>query len=296
MNHYNKPAQLSLLRAWSYIFLSICAVLGSVLGGWFYYNHLKEKQKFDPAYNIVAIAQSTQGVTEFNTAYFAELLELSADQPMNLYAFDTRKAEHALLSFPVIKKAAIKKIRPGMIHIDYTLRKPIAFLGDYTNTAIDSDGIAFPIKPFFTPKKLPEIFLGRDELPNTPENVWGSSCSGSKFDIVFSLMALVAQNLDDPQVCIQRIDVSRAYHPSQGQRQIVIILEEQTTKIVNGRPVTIASPYLLRLSLDNYRDQLANYLVLRQHLKNTNHLHTTENRMTVVDLRLSDLAFISLLD
>lgn len=310
MNDENKnvPSNLwPLKKALLVILSSMCVVLCAFGGVFLYFRHIQEKQRHDSAYQIVAIMQSTAGSEELKTVYFAELIGLSIDQPANLYQFKTREAKEKLLACPVIHEASVKKIFPGTVHINYLLRKPIAFLGDYTNAAIDKEGIVFPFKPFYTPKKLPEIYLGEDFSEESDENehssevAWGKRLRGRRIDLAFTVFEYATNHCLDETCSLRSIDVSKAFAPSCGQRQIVLVFEDSAEKVVDGNIVLSIYPRILRLSTENYRQQLANYTVLRNHLrKNESETGLSQGqgpivnaKATVIDLRLSDLAFIN---
>ena len=131
--------------------VSACGLLG--------YRHWNTKRMTDEACRIIAIVQTGPEKEALKTAYLAELLNLSVDKPTQLYALNLKKAEERLLASPLIASVELKRIPPGTLYIDYTVRKPIAWLADYNNTALDAGGYLFPAAPFFTPKQLPEIYL-----------------------------------------------------------------------------------------------------------------------------------------
>ena len=86
---------------------------------------------------------------------------------------------------PLIKKASIKKIPPGTLYIEYQMRVPLAYLGDYTNTALDEEGYLFPFSPFFTPKKLPIIYLGLQQ----DDAQWGMTLKqDQRLQLAFDLL------------------------------------------------------------------------------------------------------------
>lgn len=299
-------SHISLKRALMIISLSVAIISGSSYLGVSYYNHLKKNRQNDPKYNIVAVVQTSSDSEGLKTAYFTELLELSIDNPINLYAFNSKEALGKLLASPVIKEAKIVKISPGTIWVDYSLRKPIAILGDYSNTMIDHEGVPFPIKPFFTPKILPEIFLGRLEEESSDDNspekkfTWGMPINGKRLRLAFSLLDFFNRHCCGESTRLERIDVSKAFALSYGQRQIVITLEDRCEKIINGKPILCTYPKMLRLCSDNYEQQMLNYMALRSYLqKNDKDIleppnETTVNGKTmVIDLRLSDLAFFN---
>jgi len=292
-----QSSKIPLPKALLYILLSVVLVSGSCGLALFYYQHIKEKRFQDPDYEIIAIVQSTADVEGLNTVYLAELLNLSVDYPINFYQFNTKEAQRLLLKSPVIKEAMVRKIPPGTVHIDYSLRRPIGFLADYSNAVVDTDGVVFPLKPFFRPKNLPLFYLGQEEGEEQP--IWGAVIKDNRTDLLFAVFDVVSRHCCNEMTLLRRIDISKAFAPSYGQRQIVLELEERCTRMVDGQPALCSYPRMLRLSPDNYQEQLSNYLVLRTHLKqqeDKSQLVYAEKilraNMMVIDLRLSDLAFI----
>ncbi len=297
--------KLPLSHAIGWIVLSVFLITGSCALALLYYSHARDVQRHDPAYQIVAIVQTSPEAEGLRTAYLAELLDLSVDRPTNLYVFNAIAAREALLQSPVIKEATVRKIRPGTVHIDYTLRKPIAFLGNYANAALDAEGVIFPIKPFFTPKRLPEIILGFEESGNAdkPQKfvLWGEALKGKHIELAFALLEMISQQCCDEMSVLRSIDVSQAFAPSYGQRQVVIVLEDRMPRLIEGRPTQNVYPRIIRLMPDSYQQQLANYLVLRSHLRKQDKAAavadptegTIRTKATVIDMRLSELAFIS---
>ena len=262
-----------------------------------YFHYSKEKKRKDPAYQIVALMQTTSGIDMLKTGHLAELLGLSIDYPSNLYDYDKEAAAKKLMQLPLVKEAKVTKIRPGTIHIDYLLRQPIAYLGDCTNTAIDAEGVVFPFKPFFTPKRLPEIYLQNREEKDIP--LWGSQLEGERKELAFKLLVL-APDYCDSQSTLRSIDVSDAFATSDGRRQIVLMLEEHFTKIIQGKVTMVVRPLYLRLREDNLSQQLGNYLVLRTYLREKGKLDLLEGegavrqaKAMIIDLRLSELAFFA---
>lgn len=112
-----------------------------------------QKQAKDiPIYGIVQTGK-------LPTTYLAEILQLSSDQPTLFSEFDFKQGKQKLLQTFAIKEATIRKIKSGILLIDYQLRTPIALLGGYANTAIDQEGVLFPLLPAYFPQKLPLLFL-----------------------------------------------------------------------------------------------------------------------------------------
>lgn len=286
-------------KAITRILLSVLLITGTTSLALVYYQSIRHKQKMDPSNQIVAIIQTTQQNEGLNTVYLEELLELSSDRPVNLYQFSTKEGEKKLLESPLIKAAKIRKIKPGMLHIDYEPRQPIAFINDYSNAAIDSKKKIFPFKPFFTPKRLPEIYLGLDENQKK-EFSWGITLQDERLELAFNLLETASKSCCNDTASLTAIDVSKAFALSCGQRQIILTFEERLPKVIQGHPVTYLYSHILRLAPETYQQQLANYLVLRDYLRKNEKLPsdapkgtTVRGQTFIIDLRLSELAFVS---
>lgn len=291
----NTAKKLSVKQSLVMISLSVFLISGTCLLILTYFQQVRERQKQDPSYEIVAVVQTSPDREGLKTGYLTELLDLSIDHPRNLYSYDTQEAVQKLLQQSVFKEVSIRKIRPGTIHVDYSLRKPIAYIGDFTNTAIDADGTIFPFKPFFTPKKLPIIYFGSDDWDDFP--TWGSTLSGQRKELAFRLLAL-SEKFCDTFSSLYCIDVSNAFASSDGERQIVLMLEDRLLRVVEGQTVLCTYPRILRLRQDNYEQQLGNYLNLRTYLREQNRKEPLpsqgaiqEAKSLIIDLRLSELAF-----
>ena len=241
--------------AFFFILLSVLVISGTSFLGYLYLENLKEIRKKSDRYRVVAIAQTCSNGEVLPTQFFAELFELSVDKPANLYQFNTQDAQRKLLACPFIKEAFVKKISPGTIYVDYKLRIPVAFLADFANLAIDYEGYAFPFAPFFSLKNLPEIYLGEE---------YGYE----KTQLALELLTLLEKKIYG----LKRIDVSRAFASSYGQREVIVSGENE----------------ILRLAADNYSQQIANFLTLRRFL----HQEKRWDKV-VIDLRIQELAFIS---
>jgi hypothetical protein len=287
--------KIPLKRALLWIALSVVLVSGSTSLAIFYLKYVKNFYATDATYNIIAIVQSSADREMLQTVYLAELLGLSLDQPKNLYTFSTKEAEKKLLSNPLIKKVSVKKIRPGTLFIEYEMRKPLAFLSNYSNTVLDAEGYTFPFKPFFTPKKLPEIIFSTDaEIAPT----WGIQIQGREMELAHTLLKKIQKECERTHSSILRIDVSKAFASSCGQRQVVLVLEEHRNVEQQKESSFRTSTSILRLNPTTWCQGLENYTRLSTLLKkkgvankNSQESHTEFPR--VVDLRLLQLAFIS---
>ncbi|MBA3238809.1 MAG: hypothetical protein H0T62_10760 [Parachlamydiaceae bacterium] len=273
--------ELSLKNALILIVFSILLISGSVAAGLFYWNLHKQRRFSDPRYHLVAIIQSCSDKEPLQTNYLAELLELSTNQPTNLYRFNVEEAEQKLLMCPLIKSVKIKKIKPGMLYIDYSLRTPIAYVMDYSNTAIDSDGVLIPFKPFNTPKKIPELVLA---LPIGLK--WGTNIFGDKIKLAKEVMKSISQEGLTQFCSLKRIDVSKAFSKKWGEREIVLFFEDHSGTYSNSQ--TLPHLCMVRFSSQSWQNQLVNYKKLRQNL-----VLKSQGSPSMVDMRISQLAFIT---
>lgn len=284
--------QLSVKSAVLWIFLSTILVSGSALGIISYINYKNKQRSQEAQYNIIAIVQTTPDQERLKSFYLAELLQLSIDNPTNLFAFNIQEAKKKLLLTAVIKEVYLKRQPPGTLYLDYVLRKPIAYLSDYTNTLIDDEGVIFPFRPFFTPKKLPEIYLGLDQK----SIVLGKPVNHQKVKLALYLLQFINNHFCcNSNLQLTRIDVSNAFADSKGQRQTVVLMEERMEFKRDDKIHTMTIPYILRISLPNYRQEFANYAVLRtkllEKIKNGDKVGQAS---IVIDLRIPELALYRL--
>lgn len=189
---------------------------------------------------------------------------LSQDQPISFFRFNPKEGESALLQSPVIQHCLVKKIKPSTIYVDYKVRQPVAWLADFTNRAIDETGRVFPIAPFFSPKRLTELFLGLEECPLIVQ--------GREIELGFSLLDLLHRL---SPYFVKRIDLSLAFHQSYGRREIIVVLERDQEE------------HYLRLATKEYEEGIRNYLSLALNLP-----PVAGSMSKVIDLRISDLAYV----
>ena len=296
---------------WSYRQAAFC-LIGSTLatlflsaGSYALWKKSRRARLEDTRYRIAAIVQTGPEKEALKTAYLAELLDLSADRPVSLYVFDVKEGKKKLEACPMIASATLRRIDPGTLYIDYTVRRPIARLGDYENVAVDKNGYLFPLTPFFSPKNLPEIYLGlplfsgeKDEQGREGGR-WQTPLSNKHLQLAFELLRALDGAPWREGMRVKRVDVSNAFASSCGQREIVLITEDEV--LSEGGKTVCLFPKLLRLPAKNYGQQLNNFLSLRRSMLEDYRLqiakvHFTEPAVEfaprTVDLRLPKLAFI----
>lgn len=296
-----KPVILPLSHALAWIVASTLLISGSSYA--ILKRHVKKRaeSRSNPQLVLRSIIQTGPQKEALKTQYLAELLGLSADRPCNIKLFNKERAQERLLRSPLISHAEVKVIEPNTLYVDYTIRQPMAWLGDYENVAVDKEGFPIPFSPFFTPKNLPALYFGLAPFgaqpldPERPTAKWGTPLQGKYVDLAQEILAIIA----DPKVAdlfnVKRIDVSNAYAESYGTREIVMITEDV---VVHGKSAQVIQPRILRLSTKNFAQELGNYLKLREQLLEEERRGTTEPASTVrlkekiIDFRIQKLAFI----
>ncbi len=285
--------KIPLVQALAWIVLSTFLVSGGLFSLVRHYYRQEIFYHASPSFDLQVIVQTSVEKEALKSLYLCELMELSLDRPVNIFSCDPKTFQEKLLKSPLIKSASVKLIKPHTIFVDYTARKPIAWLFDFQNTFVDEEGYLFPVSPFFSPKKIPEIYLG---LPSFPG--WSAKISGEHFNLALKILQTVSHPPFDNLFFVKRIDVSLASAPSYGKREIVLEVEESSLVKEGEGEVLVASPRLLRLSTKNYLQEIANYLELREGLAKGNPgvaKKEGEGRaypVKVIDFRIPQLAFI----
>lgn len=292
----DKCVPLTRALLWIVLSMAITVALGRCsLLAW--HAHQKKKDK-EPTYWISTIIQTGPEKEALKTAYLAELMGISVDRPVSIYRFDPKRARTQLLKSPVIKTAQVKILKPNTLFVDYTVRKPYVWLADFDNVALDEEGYPLPIFPFFTPKKLPEFYVGLAPFGLYAEDsekgaaLWGKPLRSPYIHLAFEILKIFERPPCSDLLQLKRIDVSEAFADSYGRRCIVLILHDE----ISERNKVYTASRILRLSEKNYLRQMGNYLQLRQKLleKDRERISAGASALpvTIVDLRLTDLAYI----
>ncbi len=250
-----------------------------------------KKRKASQRQTVAYIIQTGPQKEALISDYLAQLLDLSLDKPVLFSSFNLEEAKAKLLRSPILGEVQVKKIKPNMVYIDYTVRKPILWSIDFFNAALDRESVIIPMHPFFSPKKMPEVYFGEKGLKESGEIAFGSSVKGSYVDLAFSVLELLLEKGKD-LFFVKRIDVSESLAPSLGKREIIVIIENEIYQKSQDAP--LLSSHFLRLTPKQYPQEIANYLKLREHLleseKQEEGFSSSKNK--IIDLRLPQLAFI----
>ena len=250
--------KLSLVQSLMWIVGSTLFITGGTHKTLKWYQNKHKSTSHDYLCRIVQTGPQREAL---KTTYLAELMRISADRPVTVSSFDLMAAQKRLLYSPVIKEAKVKLIEPDTIYVDYTVRQPLAWLYDFENIALDEEGVPFPVSPFFSPKKLPEVYLGIRNF------YWNRPLKERNAQLALTILQLLSRL----SLNVKRLDVSKAFLPSLGRREVVLVLDEQGfTKA-------------LRLTPKNFAQEMGNYLELRTKLP---------PKPQIIDLRIPQLAFI----
>jgi len=287
--------RLPLKKAIAAILITTLMITGGAFFCFSLYQYILDQRAHQDDYLIEAIVQTGPEKEQLKTLALAEFLGLSMDKPLNLYLFNSKEAEKTLKKHPLIKYARVKKVSPAIIYIDYAIRKPVAFLGDYSNTALDEEGTAIPFKPFFSPKKLTTIYLGIKR-----EEIWGEDLRGEHLSLAYAIIKQLEQ-VSDGGIQLQSIDLRKAYAKSYGNREIVLKMMDHFYASNQGRSTLVQCPTYLRMTEQILNQWLEYYLKLRETVlvKRVERLPITAAALStnlpplVIDLRVDNLAFLS---
>jgi cell division septal protein FtsQ len=259
----NSKDFLSILKGVLILILSSLFTLVFGISTLYYLHHYQLKKEKNKDYTLKYIIQSNHVKEALKTEYLAELMELSIDRPINIFNLNLELLAEKILKSPVIKQCQVKLAPPNSVLIEYKIRIPMIYLSDFDNSAIDSDKVIIPIAPFYTPKNLPEVYLGIKPAPL--EVIYGKKIKDKRLDLAIKLLEEINQDN------LKKIDLSLAYSSSYGSRQVILVLRDEY-------------PIYLRLSTINYKEGWQRYLLMKK-IK-------LFDFSAVVDLRVSQIALI----
>ena len=252
--------------AW-YVLISVLAVQAIIGACYFSYRAILNERMNDERYNIVALVGRCRSGPAVNPVFLAELLDLSCDKPHNLYAFDKEAFKERLKNLGPFAHCKLSLVRPGVAVVDYDLRTPFAILLDFENRAIDESGHhLFPLHPFYTPKRLPELYLGKP--------------TGNNVQMAFSLLKQVQTIVKDGYF-VKRIDISHLVN-RMPNREMIVVLEDDATH----------DWYYLRLSQTKFEENLTQFLAIKEQVKQlaNNFGVDPAKRAHIIDFRADQIA------
>ena len=248
-----------------YALVLSAVVVGLVIGRVLYVQ--RSQQALKRSISCVYIAQTGPKKEALSTPTLFSLLEWSKEELNALSPLHVQAKEAQLAAHPVMKKVELRIEQEKTLLIDYTLRIPVAFLGDFSNSALDAEGHCFPCFPFFTPKRLPTFYLGLSAFPNAP-------LTGEKISLAFAVLSAL-RSIGWAFSTDIAIDVSRAFFSSFGRAEVVVTLKKEGCFC-----------HYLRLTPRAYQIELQKYQLLRS--------SWPEGQVTF-DLRLENSALVKTL-
>lgn len=257
---------LPLAKALQWILISIILVSGSVTLAWLYFDSLEASRLGDSHYTIryVRVEHPKKGA-RLNPDLFCELLGLSSDRPLSLYAFQPSEAAWVLEQHPLVARASCSRRDPDTVEISYALRQPYVRLLDWTRTGVDREGYVIPLLEGIDYQQLPAVYLGVGRESTYP---WGSCVQGAKWEQLLAILMLLK---DSESVMV---DLSRLHAENLGKREIL---------------VTLRAGGILRLPVEGYEEALKNYSRLCAQLPDL-----LDAEFCTVDLRLPTMALVGL--
>ncbi|MGL4348010.1 MAG: hypothetical protein ACRCSV_00925 [Chlamydiales bacterium] len=231
---------------------------------------------------ITTIIQCSPEKNSLQTDFFAELLSLSQDSSVISKKFNIKKSCQILKSFPIMKECSIDLDR-DTLYINYELRQPVAYLGNYYNVGIDKEGVLFPISPFFSIKRLPLIYVHDSELPDKA-NLWGYQITSESMKIALDIVAHTLEIGFQEKFLVRQIDVASLLSDAYAKREIILIVELMESHASKYLPL---GSHILRLNPKKPLRGIDQYLILKKELVSTDLISKR-----IFDLRLPDLAFI----
>lgn len=261
-------------KAVTIVFLSMVIVTALFFAVTFYYKMIRRYSINNKENYIFAIASRSQTATKLSNQLLAELLNLSADRPVNIYHFDCKTWQKALKAFPVFASVTVKRYPPSVIFVDYRLRKPRFLVGDLENIAIDDEGVFFPLVPFYPRLQLPNLYLSRK---------FSLSTKDKQLTLAKEIQNLFQTTVITGNLKLVSIDLHAAHAAS--SKEITLTLEGK-------------DQYLLRLSSSSWQDGLRRFFYLYTDLIEEGRVQSQSPKETsvlpsiIVDLRLPKMAFV----
>ena len=212
--------KISLSRALLYISLSVVIIWGSLFVSVWYWKKTLLLRNNDSHSLVSAIVQTKTQQDTLSCSYLAEILNFSQDKPSNIYTLDVASLNKTLNAYPVVAEAFITKMLPDTLHIAYTLKEPIAYLADYDNIVVDAYKHVFPLRPFFSHKRLPKLYTGLTLQKNfLEEPIEDNACA-----LALKVLSFL-ENMQEPYFRVLHIDTKDVFSESLYRGQMVVSLE-----------------------------------------------------------------------
>ena len=181
-----------------------------------FFAYYRQEQRSDPSYALTTLGFTNTGKELISKDFYEEVLDLSVEHPVNLVQISLRQAEKKLLAYPFIEAVTLEKMLPDTLFVDCALRKPLLELADYDRIAIDLEGYIFPIHFFYTPKRLPKVYLGLGISQPLKFDTHSLKLDPQELELILALL----EKLPD----LKMIDLSQLNAETLGRQEIILTL------------------------------------------------------------------------
>lgn len=195
-------------------------------------------------------------------------------------------ASHGLFSSLQLER----KEEGRLLQIDYEVRSPRFYLGDWENSAIGQGGVIMAMYPFITPKRLPIVVLGplAHELAHGKANPWGKELSPELWHAIAATVSVGETVAASWQLLLEQVDLSRLAPSSQstGELLLTFVSREPTDRDLAARRCYVRLaiyPQTLEKSLER----------LKQLTPIAQEEWRKSQQSLIVDMRSIDMALIS---
>jgi len=222
-----------------------------------------EKEK--PSVLLKTLIQKTPTSQALSARFFSDYLGLSPGGRFQiLQKLDLSKIQKKLEEFPIFKHVHAEFTPIGELLVSYELRKPVLALKDYAQLGVDAEGMIVPIAPYYSPKRLPEVYLGLKTIE------WNRA---QQVNQALDIMAYFDHHALET-FTLKLIDLSRLTHSIPSHREIIV-----TISIFNKN-------HYLRLNPQHVDRALHRYMRLFKEAKLKNQLHES----IIFDARITKFA------
>lgn len=247
-----RVARVSFLKGVALVLGSLCFTFVAAFISYQYYQQWLEERKLDPKYRVTGVVQTGYVKEPLPTLALIELLGLSVDKPLNLYAASESRLERQLMKTPFFNRVKVSKVYPNILYIDYEAKKPFAYLKDYSNILIAEDGSLLPFKPFYPPKNFPVISLGPAMIGISGQQpLIGYVIPQKALELIRTFSKSAVLYFEERGFRVSFIDFQNAEAGSSELSEIVILTEGRR-KLKSGKDIDLQ--VLIRYALDSYSD------------------------------------------
>lgn len=173
-------------------------------------------QKNYASTTLTTLIQKTPTIQMLSPRFFSNYLGLNpSGKNIDIRKLDISKINKKLKAFPIFKTIEAEFTKEGELFVSYHLRNPQFRLKDFTNCAVDEEGFVIPLSSFYTPKNLPHLYLGLQELDFSKNHQINLANQIINFFVI--------NNLD--QLSVTLIDLSRLNSKLKSHQEVIVTIE-----------------------------------------------------------------------